>query len=498
MKQAVFIILFGIMLCSKGFAAGCNTDHTLTFKGTQSPSDDEFLYLNQERYDESVQGYANTRKQNSGSGIGYECDRYHSSGCTIGQTVTMPKGHVFKGNKIDTERTYKCVKGFLDDRWEVINEDDKYCNTRQFGNIPVNGVYEKLLSKSQCSGYSKTDETHGASFQLRCLENRNLLCWAMSCDESDMTPNENGVCERNKKHSCTATIKGKNVILDVGAEYNVDLTADECIAAVRSVSTGSVYKIGLDVNGLYHFFCEPGCKRVGCKKGYEEDEQGMCVKKGGDKKTCRERRVGMSVEAIACCDTGTDAVWDSPIKGKCNCKDSNTHFEIINGRGQCVANVTPPPVVVPPVIVPPIIPVPQPCSDPDNMDSNCKCVVPETVERGGRCVCTDSNKEIKNGKCEYTAGYVAQLQIDIDSKYSNIKSLTDGFKTSVWKNAEGNFNTARLASDSIAGVVLGTVGGVVTANVVKKNQIKKGFEDIQCYIGGQSVADFGDDFVVGR
>ena len=149
-------------------------------------------------------------------------------------------------------------------------------------------------------------------------------------------------------------------------------------------------------------------------------------------------------------------------------------------------------------IITPSVPTIVRCSDPDNMDSNCKCVVPETVERGGRCVCTDSNKEIKNGKCEYTAGYVAQLQIDIDSKYSNIKSLTDGFKTSVWKNAEGNFNTARLASDSIAGVVLGTVGGVVTANVVKKNQIKKGFEDIQCYIGGQSVADFGDDFVVGR
>ena len=70
--------------------------------------------------------------------------------------------------------------------------------------------------------------------------------------------------------------------------------------------------------------------------------------------------------------------------------------------------------------------------------------------------------------------------------------------SSVWKNEEGKFNTARLASDSIAGVVLGTVGGVVTSTVIKKNQVKKGFEDLKCTIGGQDVASFGDEFTVKR
>ncbi|MFQ6760549.1 MAG: hypothetical protein ACLRFM_04115 [Alphaproteobacteria bacterium] len=82
-------------------------------------------------------------------------------------------------------------------------------------------------------------------------------------------------------------------------------------------------------------------------------------------------------------------------------------------------------------------------------------------------------------------------QIDDKIKYLNDTKL------SVWRDADGNFNTARLASDSIAGVVLGTAGGVITSKIVKKNQIKNGFEDLKCTIGGQVVATYGDEFTVG-
>lgn len=68
---------------------------------------------------------------------------------------------------------------------------------------------------------------------------------------------------------------------------------------------------------------------------------------------------------------------------------------------------------------------------------------------------------------------------------------------SVWRDAEGNFNTARLASDLTAGVVLGTVGGVVSGVVIKKKQIEKGFDALHCAVGGQTVADWGDIFNVG-
>lgn len=72
-----------------------------------------------------------------------------------------------------------------------------------------------------------------------------------------------------------------------------------------------------------------------------------------------------------------------------------------------------------------------------------------------------------------------------------------GGKKDVWKDKDGNFNTKRLASDLTAGVVLGTVGGVVSGVVIKKKQIEKGFEALHCTVGGQTVANWGDTFTVG-
>jgi hypothetical protein len=85
----------------------------------------------------------------------------------------------------------------------------------------------------------------------------------------------------------------------------------------------------------------------------------------------------------------------------------------------------------------------------------------------------------------------------IENASKKLDDIMAGLKISVWKTSEGNFNGARLASDSIAGVVLGTAGGLITSNVVKKNQVKSGFEDISCTVGGQRVADWGDEFTVG-
>lgn len=103
----------------------------------------------------------------------------------------------------------------------------------------------------------------------------------------------------------------------------------------------------------------------------------------------------------------------------------------------------------------------------------------------------------ENKDVPVTDEFVNQGKVKV--AYQNLNTLRDrlGLKRSVWRNREGKFNTARLASDSIAGVVLGTAGGLITSHLVKKNQVKKGFEDIQCTIGGQKVAEWGDEFTVG-
>jgi hypothetical protein len=85
----------------------------------------------------------------------------------------------------------------------------------------------------------------------------------------------------------------------------------------------------------------------------------------------------------------------------------------------------------------------------------------------------------------------------INSAMSVLNSFAASAKVSVWKDKEGNFNTARLASDSVAGVVLGTAGGLISNHLIKKSQVKNGMEDIRCTVGGQVVAEYGDEFMVG-
>lgn len=131
-----------------------------------------------------------------------------------------------------------------------------------------------------------------------------------------------------------------------------------------------------------------------------------------------------------------------------------------------------------------------------------KCLYPDGYEAchnqsavadwiDGMCVCKQAGYNWNGSSCVETSDHV------IDGIFDKISAIEAKFDTSKWKNAEGKFNTARLASDSIAGVVLGTVGGVVTSTVVKKNQVKNGFEDIKCVIGGQTVASWGDQINVG-
>lgn len=119
---------------------------------------------------------------------------------------------------------------------------------------------------------------------------------------------------------------------------------------------------------------------------------------------------------------------------------------------------------------------------------------------GDVCKCDDEKKELNRVQMRCVNPFADEQEAArtrITSISSKISNLRAGLSTSVWKDKEGNFNTSRLISDSVAGVVLGTAGGIITSNVIKKNQLKGGFEDINCTIRGQVVAGYGDDFQVG-
>lgn len=254
-----------------------------------------------------------------------------------------------------------------------------------------------------------------------------------------------------------------------------------------------------------------------CEKGYHLDVHlgdGIykeCKKGsgtgGGDGLNCRQKRANGTRTGLACCDTGTEADYVSATD-KCVCKDPTKEFKINEAdRGYCVAKGETAP------------------------EAKCECSLTATAIATARTSCGDKvstavadaiakiELQCKDvTKCDAKeflkymdiingAGATCTVPVTpvtdeatlkrIQEKVSSVEKRFNNLDVSVWKTAEGNFNGARLASDSIAGVVLGTTGALITSSVVKKNQIKSGFEDIVCTVGGQTVGSYGDEITVG-
>jgi hypothetical protein len=125
------------------------------------------------------------------------------------------------------------------------------------------------------------------------------------------------------------------------------------------------------------------------------------------------------------------------------------------------------------------------------LKNECEKRTPGWTTLDGICMTSDQANQILAQRAR------ARAESIITESAKRMETLGSGMNVSVWKDKDGKFNTARLVSDSVAGVVLGTAGGLITSSIIKKNQIKSGFEDISCSVGGQLVADWGDEFTVG-
>ncbi len=520
---AVATVMFGgTFVLNSAMAGTCGPVQT-TYSGNQDPDDDEFLYESKAEFDKAVSGYNNSNHTNSGNGHAWECD---GSFCPEDREVDMPAGHVWKGRVITYARRYHCDEGNLvdyNDAWEPIG-GDQICEVSGIGTLQVGQEFSKIRTETECSGLEH--DPNGTEFKIVCRKGPKVFCKAVKCKDGYKVDSESGTCKiksnkcmdpNTKEYTVAAGTIINNSFPCNGASgtYNGAAHATNCAAVCQGEGTWMISIID----------CEQGWTPAGpattLKDTYarcEEDKGGNNGggNKGGGNKAggnggggngggCKAGR--SSPEGKACCDLpGTVAKWNAP---NCVCVDTNKEFRIENGKGVCVDKSAP------------VVQDKCDCdgtsaeragmrlkcaknkdvlSALDKVDAECKKAATECDGKAFNVYMNSIREQYALPNCGLDSGVAADPTANvarITSAVTSIEKRVSSLDASVWKTAEGNFNGARLASDSIAGVVLGTAGGLITSSVVKKNQIKSGFEDIVCTVGGQVVGNYGDQITVG-
>ena len=356
-------------------------------------------------------------------------------------------------------KTDQGFKGlFHDDHWNKTCEV-KYC---QGYVAPLNGDWKiQRYASRDSSGF----------------------CWAWEC--ADGFTREGGFCSKNLAGGMVCGTDAK------GNPFHEGDKVSDCPTVASNANAESAAR-----------WCKDGVQTdciIVCKKGDKLDSKtNKCVKaaggdSGGGLQACLNGR--STAEGKACCYLSASvAKWDSSTQ-KCICNDSAATFSIAdNNHGQCVKGG----VVIPDTEQT----TEQTTPGQQQAGTECDKGTAGFVMFEGKCISDSEKSRIEDERKAESArqAKVADLQSQISAQTTILSGIVGAHSSdqrSVWKNSEGKFNTTRLASDSIAGAVLGTAGGLITSSVIKKNQLKSGFEDINCQVGGQSVADFGDEFRVG-
>ena len=110
-----FIPLLAVVaFAGNAMGASSGSPTQISYDGNQAVDDDEFLYENEKNYKEAKAGYDRSNHQNSGYGVGYECDEFNKHNAfSTGNIVNMPPNHYFKGKKI----TQKKILSMYDNSW---------------------------------------------------------------------------------------------------------------------------------------------------------------------------------------------------------------------------------------------------------------------------------------------------------------------------------------------------------------------------------------------
>ncbi|MBQ0012992.1 MAG: hypothetical protein KBS86_00245 [Proteobacteria bacterium] len=441
MKKFLFVLM-ALVVCSGAFGGSniCGKEMSVSFEGTQKPKDNEFVYFDETSYKSADKYY----KKNSVSLTGgvWECDNDH---CQQGKEIEAPAGHVFGGITYPVPKRYRCVLGMIDDYWVWVNDGCTF--NGEF--IDVEKEYPELVSYADCWNTDQQSVlrfSQDMKFRLLCTGPGNLKC----VPETE--------CVENASKECVVANAAEAVQICKGGKWG-------------------------------------NCKVRKCQSSYHQVGN-TCVKDSQEQVSCKDKRT--TPEGKACCDVeSTVAVWHN---NKCECVNGGA---FVYGAGiQPYCKVTQSSTTV----------TEYQCDDAKlaqlrgwmveyRNNTQIVTMIQNVIEQ---C----DNHTISEGSFTTTYLMIERMIQDLvaDQSTQKINDLAGRIDTKIeklgldlkkWRNVDGSFNTARLASDSIAGVVLGTVGGVVTSSIIKKNQVADGFEDIKCAIGGQSVASYGDQFSVG-
>lgn len=505
MKKIFLLPLFVSLICVADAFGDRNScgPVTVSFKTSQGPDDNEFLYVNKNEYNLTKIGYENTGTETSGSGHAYECD--NKTGCAKNAVVEMPAGHVFNKNVIDKQVKYICVIGFMDDYWEVYTGD--VCKNSRLGEMNIGSV-KKDVNFEDCSGLrTTTGFDFVTKWNIHCDKGPEFVCRPASCIDGYVVSADGNKCEP-KGPVAPVKCEGANeinapeeIILTTVCPECQQIKKDQCVdkdmfACYKAIkdrpSNAEWNAVWNDVNSC---ICTPVAKYEWSK------DSGTCIEKKQAGFCNQLEQQGASAERLKCCRAGTNTEWKGDNRSNditnCKCKEAG---KIWNGS-QCVDE-----------------------KDDNNDSEDCvwnsftyvNCQDGTEIMRGVKLnvssadlngkTCEQFKKEygndidfLRKNFCKHP--YISTVKLDGQTQKA-IDNMNAFFKmaeedTTVWRTEEGKFNTTRLASDATAGVVLGTVGGVVSAKVIKKNQLEKGYDALKCTIGGQKMADWGDVFNVG-
>lgn len=325
---------------------------------------------------------------------------------------------------------------------------------------------------------------------------------------ADTNPVENKACTPGTKEDMPNCDFYHNLRDSNGKFYDIT-GALQCAKECRSDGSGWMHYIKL-CDAAKGYNCQQYGDGVGCEKCTKGRSGGGS---GGSGSSCRADSRRTTPELRACCNLKSSEANPDWSAKTCKCVDSTKEFKVLDGEiGACVAKTDSPAATTPCNCTAAVTVV-------NTVTSNTCAAASSLVQSS----VTNVNMLCPNGQPSASCNsdtlnaYVTTINMAItdcnaqpatpakpviDEKrlaaaVEAIDKYRSGLDVSVWKDEEGNFNTARLVSDSIAGVVLGTAGGLITSSVVKKNQVKSGFEDIMCTIGGQPVGSYGDEIQVG-